>query len=79
MVVRRLLPSPGSPGFGYASAGLSRQGRGQLLHPAKVLPPSSCFRHHSYRTGNTQYHLSRMKQHNSPRRGRGRLQRSETS
>ena len=26
-----------SPGFGFASAGLSRRGRGRLLHSAKML------------------------------------------
>ena len=36
----RLLRPPKSPsaGFGSASAGLSRQGRGDLLHSAKMFP-----------------------------------------
>ena len=36
---RLLLPSQSpSPGLAEGQAGLSRQGRGQLLHPANMLP-----------------------------------------
>ena len=30
-------PKSPSPGFGFASAGLSRLGRGELVHSAKML------------------------------------------
>ena len=38
---RLLMPSKSpSPGLAFGQAGLSRQGRGQLLHPAKILQPN---------------------------------------